>query len=143
MDQERRTIRGTGAALKGPPSRSDHRRMGRSQRLIGARMPARRSVGLAAAVVLAGAVAAGPAGRTPDALAIAWYWARVVAEVLAAGVLLARVRTGGPERLGWAMLALGVVSWTVGDVVHGAGDPYLGSRVPVAAVLWLGCYAAV
>jgi diguanylate cyclase (GGDEF)-like protein len=106
-------------------------------------MPARWSAVLAAVLVAAGAVAALASGPTPRALAEGWYWARIGAELLAAALLIARVGRSGPERLGWAMLAAGVLSWTVGDVVHGTGDPYLGARVPVAALLWLLCYAAV
>jgi hypothetical protein len=106
-------------------------------------MPARWSVVLAAVLVAAGGVAAARSGPTPYTLAESWYWLRVGAEMLAAWMLIARARVPGPERLGWAMLAAGVLSWTAGDVVHGTGDPHLAARVPVAAVLWLGCYAAV
>ena len=69
-----------------------------------------------------GTDASGESIEWDSTLAASLYHAVVV---VAAGALLIRaIRTPG-ERLGWGLIAVGLIAWTVGDVASepGAGDP--------------------
>jgi diguanylate cyclase len=108
---------------------------------VPSRLPCRRTLLVAAVLVVAGGLLAAPPGATPWLVAVPWYWTRVLAQLLAAGVLLARARAGGEDRLGWAVLAAAVLSWTLGDLLNMTGSPSLFSALSGAQVAWIGCYA--
>jgi diguanylate cyclase (GGDEF)-like protein len=97
----------------------------------------RGSLWVAAVLVALGSIVALVPGPLPVALDWVWYGVRMGAQLLAAAVLLARVRRRRDAWAPWTAIALAIVAWTVGDVLDAL------RLHDLAVVGWFGCYVLV
>jgi two-component system, cell cycle response regulator len=85
----------------------------------------------------------------PGMEAVAKNWIYTAAEVLAVGICLARVVTRREDRLAWALIAFGLLTWTAGDLVwtlwlnNLANPPFPSVADPLYLAMYPSMYAAL